>query len=346
MGAPVRLEAEFFDDPDVDALAELLGYPDRDMAAGKLARLYSWQTEKYTDERPTYAVPRSTLIGIFGVKGPDAMVEAGLATLQDDGLYKIAGSDKPNGRTPGKTRVNWLWLERQAQADRGRKRAASAGDGARDQGRFTSAAPAGDQPATSRKHAGDQPPASSPFSVLRSPDPDLSLTARAGAEQGPPAPEQAASPPDAPESPPRPASSDRWRKLALALHDRWADAGRALTAELGLTAKVGGVMPAPATIDRILAAVAIWAGEAMATDRDLEAVADERMAHLLAVRTAAARVERDVRWWAAPQFWGADSIERDLARDPKRAAAPRDGPRRQSPHAPAPPARTRPLRDL
>lgn len=183
MAAPVRLEAEFFDDPDVAALATILGYEDRDTAAGKLARLFSWQTEKYTAERPTYAVPRSTLIGIFGARGPEAMVEAGLATLQADGLYKIHGSDKPNGRTPGKTRVNWLWLERQAQAERGRKRAASAGDGARDQGRFTSAAPARHQPETSRKHAGDQPPASSPFSVLRSPeDPDLSHRAR---EAGP-----------------------------------------------------------------------------------------------------------------------------------------------------------------
>lgn len=105
-------------------------------------------------------------------------------------------------------------------------------------------------------------------------------------------------------------------------------------------------MPAPATIDRILAAVAIWAGESMATDRDLEAVAGEHMDHLLAVRTAAARADRDVRWWAAPQFWGADSIERDLARDPKRAAAPRDGPRRPPQHAPAPPARRQPIRDL
>jgi len=175
---------------------------------------------------------------------------------------------------------------------------------------------------------------------------DLSQHARARAEQGPPEPEQAASPPAAPESPPRPASSDRWRTLALTLHDRWADAGRALTAELGLTAKVGSAMPAPATVDRILAAVAIWAGEAMATDRDLEAVAGERMDHLLAVRTAAARAERDVRWWAAPQFWGADSIERDLARDPKRAAVPRDGPRRPPQHASAPPARRKPIRDL
>ena len=180
MAAPVRLECEFFDDPSIDALATILGYEDRDTAAGKLARLFSWQTEKYTAERPTYAVPRSTLIGIFGARGPEAMVEAGLATLQADGLYKIHGSDKPNGRTPGKTRVNWLWLERQAQAERGRKRAASAGDGARDQGRFTSAAPAGDQPATSRKHAGDQPPASSPFSVLLL---KISLTPRARASR-------------------------------------------------------------------------------------------------------------------------------------------------------------------
>lgn len=167
MSAPVRLEAEFFDDPSIDALAMILGYPDRDMAAGKMARLFSWQTEKYTAERPTYAVPRSTLIGIFGPRGPEAMVEAGLATLQEDGAYKIHGSDKPNGRTPGKTRINWLWLECQAQAERGRKRAA-AGDGARTRGRFASAAPAGDQPETSRNQAGGQPPTSSLISDLLS----------------------------------------------------------------------------------------------------------------------------------------------------------------------------------
>lgn len=201
MAAPVRLECEFFDDPSIDALATILGYEDRDTAAGKLARLFSWQTEKYTAERPTYAVPRSTLIGIFGARGPEAMVEAGLATLQADGLYKIHGSDKPNGRTPGKTRVNWLWLERQAQAERGRKRAASAGDGARDQGRFTSAAPAGDQPATSRKHAGDQPPASSLISDLSSQISDLSLS---GGARDLGAPE-----PSKPAPAPSPVSPDR-----------------------------------------------------------------------------------------------------------------------------------------
>lgn len=163
---------------------------------------------------------------------------------------------------------------------------------------------------------------------------EITHTARAGGVQEPAAPL------------PRPAASDRWRTLALALHDRWADAGRSLAVELGLTAKVGGAVPVPATVDRILAVIATWAGEAMATDRELEVVADERMAHLLAVRGASARAERSVQWWAAPTFWAADSIERDLARDPKRAAVPRDGPRRQGPHAPAPPARTCPLRDL
>ena len=72
----------------------------------------------------------------------------------------------------------------------------------------------------------------------------------------------------------------------------------------------------------------------------------DRSAVLARAIDATDRAERDVRWWAAPQFWGADSIERDLARDPRRAAVPRDGPRRPPQHAPAPPARTRPLRDL
>lgn len=207
MSAPVRLEAEFFDDPSIDALAMILGYPDRDMAAGKMARLFSWQTEKYTADRPTYAVPRSTLIGIFGPRGPEAMVEAGLATLQEDGAYKIHGSDKPNGRTPGKTRINWLWLECQAQAERGRKRAA-AGDGARTRGRFASAVPAGDQPETSRKDAGDQPPTSSLISDLSSPS-EISLSGarareagrsggQAGAEVAPPQVKPEAAPPPRP----------------------------------------------------------------------------------------------------------------------------------------------------
>ncbi len=335
MGAPVRLEAEFFDDPDVDALAELLGYPDRDMAAGKLARLYSWQTEKYTDERPTYAVPRSTLIGIFGARGPEAMVEAGLATLQDDGLYKIAGSDKPNGRTPGKTRVNWLWLERQAQAERGRKRAASAGDGARDQGRFTSAAPAGYQPETSRKHAGDQPPASSPFSVLRSPDPDLSHPAGAREPVQPVDPSEGweRDVPGKPDAPPPARGADSILSLLT-------EAAAALNAE-----RVRWSPDAPPIDESTAAGVTARLMATPAADRR------RKLMHAVACVIARAKRTRSVdglRWstFASESAW-AYVVDADVDAYAKSdGPTARDGPRRQGPHAPAPPVRTRPLRDL
>ena len=334
MAAPVRLEAEFFDDPDVAALATILGYEDRDTAAGKLARLFSWQTEKYTAERPTYAVPRSTLIGIFGARGPEAMVEAGLATLQADGLYKIHGSDKPNGRTPGKTRVNWLWLERQAQAERGRKRAASAGDGARVQGRFTSAAPAGDQPETSRKHAGDQPPASSPFSVLRSPeDPDLSHRAR---EAGPVTDATASSDADIPGRPSElPPARGQDSILALV-----TEAAAALNAE-----RAAIDASAPPIDDSTAGAVT---QRLMATP-----VADRRrkLMHAVACVVARAKATRSIeplRWstFGSEQAWAyvVDASVAEYARSGQRPGhGARDSPAR---HQPAPPARRTPIRDL
>ena len=315
MSAPVRLEAEFFDDPAVDALATILGYADRDTASGKLARLYSWQTAKFTAERPTYAVPRSILIGIFGVGGPEAVVEAGLATLQGDGLYKIHGSDKPNGRTPGKTRVNWLWLDRQAQAERGRRRSDAAGDDARNRGRFTSAVPAADQPLTIRKHADDQPLTSSLVSDLRTPDPEDTHTACA---------REATTPADPPAK-----SPDAHAAIALELHDAWSAAGRALATELNSTAKVGGAAEDPRVMRQIREVLGAWAIAARAEDRELRDVAGERMAAVLAVRSAVSRRERHVRWWAAPTFWALDGIDKDLATDPAAAARPRAGPRDQ-----------------
>lgn len=328
MAAPVRLEAEFFDDPDVAALATILGYEDRDTAAGKLARLFSWQTEKYTAERPTYAVPRSTLIGIFGARGPEAMVEAGLATLQTDGLYKIHGSDKPNGRTPGKTRVNWLWLERQAQAERGRKRAASAGDGARDQGRFTSAAPAGDQPATSRKHAGDQPPASSPFSVLRSPDPDLSHPAGGRAtEPVDPGADWTADVPGKPDAPPPTRGADSILSLLV-------EAAAALNAE-----RVRWSPDAPPIDESTAAGVTARLMATPAADRR------RKLMHAVACVVARAKATRSIeplRWstFGTEAAWAyvVDASVAEYARSGQRPGhGARDSPRKPQPDPPRPP---------
>lgn len=72
-----------------------------------------------------------------------------------------------------------------------------------------------------------------------------------------------------------------------------------------------------------------WAIAARAEDRELRDVAGERMAAVLAVRSAVSRRERHVRWWAAPTFWALDGIDKDLATDPAAAARPRAGPRDQ-----------------
>lgn len=314
--ARVNLEPESFGDPRFAHLARLLGMPGGDghFALIKVALIWSWQTEHYTPDAPCFHVPEDVVemaLGVDGAAARAALVRSRLAEETPDGL-RMRGSSHD--------RTGWLWRIRNKSQAGGHAKAESAKRKKANES----------LPGAEHGHASGMP-GETPLSSLLSVPEDLSHPA--GARE--------------PEPPtPQPVASDRWRKLALALHDRWADAGRALTTELGLTAKVGSAMPAPATIDRILAAVAIWAGESMATDRDLEAVAGEHMDHLLAVRTAAARADRDVRWWAAPQFWGADSIERDLARDPKRAAAPRDGPRRPPQHAPAPPARRQPIRDL
>ncbi|MBP6849894.1 MAG: hypothetical protein KA201_39405 [Kofleriaceae bacterium] len=141
---------------------------------------------------------------------------------------------------------------------------------------------------------------------------------------------------------PPPPAADRGRDahavVTMELHDAWSAAGRALTAELGRTATVGGAMPTPSDMATIRAVVVEWAAVAGAEDRELADVARDRMGKLLAVRSAKARADKDsLRWWSAPTFWALDGIKRDLADDPEAVAArargrPGDGQPRRQPH--------------
>lgn len=177
-------------------------------------------------------------------------------------------------------------------------------------------------------------PPSSPDSGLRTQDPENTHTARAR-DPGAPAPE-----------PSTDRNRDAHAAVAMELHDAWSAAGRALTAELGRTATVGGAMPTPSDMATIRVVVSEWAAVAGAEDRELADVARDRMGRLLAVRSAKARADRDsLRWWSAPTFWALDGIKRDLADDPEAVAArvrgrPGHG-ARDSPRAVAP---DRPLR--
>lgn len=101
--ANVTLTDAIFDDDRFDHLGVILGI-DGDLARMKMARLWSRQTEEYTPERPTYVVSRGALVGRFGPRGPDALVEAGLAEERGDGFY-IKGTEGA---------IEWLWKKKAA----------------------------------------------------------------------------------------------------------------------------------------------------------------------------------------------------------------------------------------
>ena len=114
-----------------------------------------------------------------------------------------------------------------------------------------------------------------------------------------------------------------------------------------ISVRVGGGPLAGETQELVRATVGRWLMEAAALDVEREPFIVEQMARLVAVRAAKARAASHVRWWAPSTFWDPTGIERDLAQTPKQAAdGSRDGPRRPPQHAPAPPARRQPIRDL
>jgi hypothetical protein len=155
MAAAVTLSAEFFDDPSFDHLGVLLGI-DPDLARMKVARLWSWQTEHYSEERPTYVIPEGFVIGKLGAKGPAAMIEAGLAERRDGGLF-LRGTDKLT--STGDTRIGWLGSRRADKVAGGKARAAQAEKIGRVGGRFTSGAPAAHQHGAAGPAAHQQAPA-------------------------------------------------------------------------------------------------------------------------------------------------------------------------------------------
>lgn len=169
MAIPVRIEAKAWTDPRYQALAIELGMARARHALIAVADIWQWQTEHYTDERPTYCVPRAVIVGALEHRdGPEAMVAAGLAEAMPDGTYRIRGGRDDKG----KSRIDWLYRDRMAQSERGRRRADRAASEGRQGGRFASRAPAGHQPEGVHEPAAPQPATSSPDSGLQSPEPE------------------------------------------------------------------------------------------------------------------------------------------------------------------------------
>ncbi len=190
---PIRIESKAWTDHRYAALALRLGLPSARFALILVADLWCWQTEHYTEDAPTYSVPRAVIEGALGnLQGPEFLVASDLAELEPDGRYRIKGGRDDKGES----RIDWLWFDRQQRKNAGkasaRKRKA-AGDPRTPDGRFadvTDGQPTADQRATNggptdtERRPNGTP--TSPVSSLQSPDPE-SLS-RAAPAHDPPVP--------------------------------------------------------------------------------------------------------------------------------------------------------------
>lgn len=104
MTAPVRIDAAAWGDLRFATLARLCGFADAEHALIKCAKIWSWQTEHYTPECPTYVVEVDLVESALGAGGAAHLVRARLAEEGPDGL-RIRGS---------KDRIEWLWKARNA----------------------------------------------------------------------------------------------------------------------------------------------------------------------------------------------------------------------------------------
>lgn len=106
MTAPVRIEASAWGDLRFATLARLCGLADAEHALIKVAKVWSWQTEHYTPDAPTYEVDLEIVESALGPGGAGHLVRARLAEEGPGGL-RIKGSVG---------RIEWLWKKRQASA--------------------------------------------------------------------------------------------------------------------------------------------------------------------------------------------------------------------------------------
>ncbi len=109
MTAPVRIDALAWGDLRFATLARLCGFADAEHALIKCAKIWSWQTEHFTFERPTYVVDVDIVESALGVGGADHLVRARLAETGPDGL-RMRGSEG---------RIEWLHKNRNSSAKGG-----------------------------------------------------------------------------------------------------------------------------------------------------------------------------------------------------------------------------------
>jgi hypothetical protein len=110
--ARISIEAGAWTDPRFAMLARYLGLADAEHALIRCARVWAWQTERFTPDVPTYVVTAELLETLMGPGSPAALVRAGLAEELPDG-FRIRGSEG---------RIEWLANRRRSAVMGGRAR--------------------------------------------------------------------------------------------------------------------------------------------------------------------------------------------------------------------------------
>lgn len=140
MTAPVRIEAKAWSDLRFATVARLMGFADLEHGLIKVSRIWSWQTEHFTPERPTYVVDQSVVDAALGLGGAAAVVRAQLAEETPDGL-RMRGT---HGR------IEWLYQRRQSSAKGGEATKRKHQDNERPIGPLPAGHPAIEQPPAGR----------------------------------------------------------------------------------------------------------------------------------------------------------------------------------------------------
>lgn len=99
MTAAVRIDSGAWDDWRFKALASLVGLADADHAIAKMAKVWAWQTERYSPESPTYVVSALLVETLVAPGAAAAVVRVELAEEVPEGL-RIRGA---------MGRIEWKW---------------------------------------------------------------------------------------------------------------------------------------------------------------------------------------------------------------------------------------------
>jgi hypothetical protein len=110
--ARISIEAGAWTDPRFAMLARYLGLADAEHALIRCARVWAWQTERFTPDVPTYVVTAELLETLMGPGAPAALVRADLAEELPEG-FRIRGSEG---------RIEWLANRRRSAVMGGRAR--------------------------------------------------------------------------------------------------------------------------------------------------------------------------------------------------------------------------------